>query len=311
MPVEPESEDLLALVVKAAGSTPDLATMGPRPDGFPMPAARSRSDRCPGALRPWPADDGLLVRLRLIGGRVETLQLSALVDVAERYGDGRVHVTSRANLQLRGLPGDEQLDDHVVTAIEATGLLPTRTHELVRNVMISPQTGLAGGRADLREAGHQLDQLLCASDTLATLSGRFLFVLDDGRGDLLEHACDLGLVALDAATAQLRVGDGWGRIVELGDAVQTLADLAETFVDRRGAGPTAPWHVRELAAPLVEPELPDPRVPRPGPALAYSPTHVVVPDAGMDRAFVEALTNTTDYVIVTPWRGVLIPKDPQ
>ena len=35
-----------------------------------MQASRTRGDLCPGALRPWPADDGLLIRLRLIGGAV-------------------------------------------------------------------------------------------------------------------------------------------------------------------------------------------------------------------------------------------------
>ncbi|MGB3303399.1 MAG: nitrite reductase [Gordonia sp. (in: high G+C Gram-positive bacteria)] len=281
------------------------------PAGLRLNAHRTRSDRCPGALRPWPADDGLLVRLRLIGGRVESEQLAAILEVAERFGDGRIHVTSRANLQLRALQGTGQLDDATLAAIEATGLLPTRTHELVRNIMISPQTGLSGGRAYLRPTGHELDRLLCTDPKIATLSGRFLFVLDDGRGDLMNHACDLGLVALDGATVQVRVGEKWGPVVDLDDAAQTLADLATAFVDRRGTGPTAPWHVRELAAPLVEPQLPDPRVPPSGPALAYSETHVEVPGAGMDRDFVEARTSTTDYLIVTPWRGVLIPKDPR
>ena len=65
----------------------------------------SRPDRCPGVLRPWPADDGALVRLRLIGGRLPTAVAgSRSARSPTTYGDGDVHLTGRANLQLRGLP---------------------------------------------------------------------------------------------------------------------------------------------------------------------------------------------------------------
>ena len=50
----------------------------------------------------------MLVRLRLIGGQVSSASLRALADVAGAYGDGRVHLTSRANLQVRALPGDRR-----------------------------------------------------------------------------------------------------------------------------------------------------------------------------------------------------------
>ena len=70
----------------------------------------------------------MLVRLRLIGGLVSSASLRTLADVALEYGDGRVHLTSRANLQLRGLPGSgSELSAEVLAAIEATGLLPTRS----------------------------------------------------------------------------------------------------------------------------------------------------------------------------------------
>lgn len=173
---------------------------------------RTRADRCPGASRPWPAEDGMLVRLRLIGGRLGVSTLRALVKVAETYGDGRVRLTSRANLQLRGFPGtDGQLDSDAMAALKATGLLPSDSHELVRNIMVSPQTGLAGGRANLRPIATQLDEALVADPSLAGLPGKFLFVLDDGRGDLMEQTQDLGLVVLDEATAQLRIGENWAK----------------------------------------------------------------------------------------------------
>lgn len=278
-----------------------------------MVIMRNRPDRCPGALRPWPAADGLLVRLRLIGGRIDSEQLRSVLAVAERFGDGYLHLTSRANLQLRGLPGDEdRLEGEALVALESTGLLPTRSHERVRNVMISPQSGLAGGRADLRHLGRNLDLLLCSRRRLADLPGRFLFVLDDGRGDLSDRTCDLGLVALDAATAQLRVGNTWGPTVRLSDAAVVLVALADRFLDMRGPGPTAAWHTVELAEPLVEPDDPDPRLPAPTDPLPFGRVpgghHEQVPPTGLSADEVEALTAETEYLIVTPWRGVLIPE---
>ncbi|GAB4007264.1 nitrite reductase [Nocardioides ultimimeridianus] len=260
--------------------------------------SRTRADLCPGALRPWRADDGLLVRLRLIGGRVSAASLRALAEVAEEHGDGRVRVTGRANLQVRGFSGmGGSLTPAALRALEDTGLLPTRTHELVRNVLASP--GFDDAVLD------ELDRRLCADPLLAGLSARFLFVLDDGRGDLVERPCDLGLVVLSTTEAQLRVGETWGDVVPLDAAAARLADLAAAFVRARGTGPAAPWHVRELGVPLVPPAAPDPRLPAPSGPMPYDERHLAVPDAGLDRAAVEALPDGP--LVVTPWRGLLLP----
>lgn len=274
---------------------------------------RFRPDRCPGVLRPWPAADGLLVRLRLPGGRVSATALHALAGVAERYGDGHVHVTTRANLQLRAMPGTGRLPDEVITALEATGLLPSRAHDLARNVLASPQTGLAGGRADLRPVVAALDAALCGDPELGRLPGRFLFVLDDGRGDLLDRPCDLGLVALGDGSAQLRAGDGWCPVVPLRKAHTHLADLARRFLDARGTGPEAPWHVAELPEPLIQPVARSRDVPAAAPPLPFGPVpggvHRKVPEEGLDRAAVARLCAAAPELVVTPWRGVLIPEE--
>ncbi|MFJ9557267.1 nitrite reductase [Nocardiopsis sp. NPDC101807] len=301
------------------------------PTGSAPSVRRTRRDRCPGVLRPWPAEDGLLVRLRLIGGRVGASSLRSLTAVADRYGDGRVHVTGRANLQLRALPGNAgRLGPEVVRALAETGLLPSADHELVRNVMVSPGTGAVpaatagdgpgGGRADLRPVASDLDAMLCSVPRRAGLPGRFLFVLDDGRGDLIGHPCDLGLVALGGGVAQLRIGERWGPLTPVDEAPAALLRLADAFLDRRGEGPTAPWHVAELPAPLAEPEEPDRRLPPPAPPLPYGPLpggarHVRVPDGGLDRPAVEALAGEalaagSGELVVTPWRGVLVPGRP-
>ncbi|MDN4172596.1 nitrite reductase [Nocardioides sp. SOB77] len=284
--------------------------------------SRYRRDRCPGVLRPWPADDGLLVRLRLPGGRLPADALAALAAVAERYGDGRVRVTGRANLQVRAMPaepGTDHLRGDVLAAVEATGLLPSRAHDLARNLMASPQSGLAGGRADVRPLVAALDAALQADPRLADLPGRFLLALDD-RGDLADRPVDLGVVALDADRGQLRVGDAWGPVLPLADAPCAIADLARRFLDVRGDGPDAAWHVPELAQhlaqhlaqPLVEPHPPDLDLPPPAPALPYGVVpggvHEPVPDDGLDRSAVERLTAAAPVLVVTPWRGVLVPS---
>lgn len=256
----------------------------------------------------------MLVRLRLIGGRLPARSLRSLVSAAERFGDGRVHVTARANLQVRAFPGEGgRLAGPALAALEATGLVPSRSHDLVRNVMVSPQSGLAGGRADLRATAARLDRLLCSNPTLADLPGRFLFVLDDGRGDLLDRACDLGLVALDEHMGQLRIGTTWGPVVPLVEAADRLASLADTFVRVRGGGTAAPWHVSELETALAPAAPPDRRLPSSTEPLDYGEVpggrHVAVPAAGLDRAAATALGSGTAELIVTPWRGVLIPKE--
>ena len=269
---------------------------------------RTRGDLCPGVLRPWPASDGALVRLRLPGGRLTRTTLASLLDVAEAYGDGRVHLTKRANLQLRALPhADGMLAAEVVSALRGTGLLPHPDHELVRNILVSPLTGLHGGRADLRPVTVELDERICATPSLASLPGRFLFVLDDGRGDLTSRSCDLGLVAVAADEVQLRIGSShWGPVVPLHEAAARLTGLARAFQQVRGRGDDAAWHVDELPVRPAS-QAPDPRAlvaagpPACGP-IADGITHLPVADGALDRAAVEALP---EQLVVTPWKSLV------
>lgn len=254
-------------------------------------------------FRPWPAEDGSLVRLRVPGGQLARASLEALVDVASQYGDGRVHLTKRANLQLRALP--TPLPDAFVDAVQAAGLLPHPSHELVRNIMCSPLTGLSGGRADLRPVVAALDEGLCAHPSLANLPGRFLFVLDDGRGDVLDRPLDLGVVAVSATECQLRLGSrAWGPVVPLDEAAARLVGLARAFLTVRGEGPSAAWHVDELASTFAS----TPRDPRT--EVASAPPSggdvlvVEVPDGLVTRALLDRLPG--ERLVVTPWRSLVV-----
>lgn len=284
--------------------------------------ARTRGDLCPGVTRPWAAADGGLVRLRLVGGRIRVAQLRSLLGVAGAFGDGTVHLTRRANLQVRGLGlNDGILEPAAEAAVIATGLVPSRSHELVRNILVSPLSGIEGGRADLRVVAAELDRGLSDDDTYAALSARFLFVLDDGRGDVLHRSADVALVALDDATAQIRWGSHWSAPLALSEAVPAMLAVARAFVAARGTGPDAPWHIAELPGDLVVDTLavgePDGRVPAASEPPAYGTVaglrHLPVPDALLTAALADDLLaglGDDAEIVVTPWRSLLIPSPP-
>ncbi|WP_246574189.1 cobalamin biosynthesis protein CobG [Streptomyces genisteinicus] len=169
------------------------ATPANRPDRDESPV-RDRGDACPGALRLHTADDGALARVRVPAGLLSARQAHALADAADRLGDGALDITSRGNLQLRGL--DAARARELADLLDAADLLPAPAHERVRNVVASPLSGLDGhGHLDVQPLVRELDALLCTGARAAALSGRFLFALDDGRGDMAELNPDVMLIA--------------------------------------------------------------------------------------------------------------------
>ncbi|RKT79908.1 precorrin-3B synthase [Terracoccus luteus] len=273
--------------------------------------ARVTADVCPGVGRPFAAADGSLVRLRPAGRPVSVTGLARLLDLVAGQPDPSIQLTSRAALQLRGLP--DPLPPEAVAVVREAGLLPSTTHELVRNVVASPLSGLDGrGHADVRPLVVTLDRALCATPALSDLGGRFLFCVDDGRGDVAGEASDLGVVALPDGAAVVTAGSsGRGWRLPLERVVPMLVELAEEFVTRRARGESV-WHVDELASPL-------------GPAptasshqatvshVAHRPLGAVGPHAVvgvplglLTRGHVAGLARVTDHVLVTPWRSLVV-----
>lgn len=265
-------------------------------------------DRCPGVLRPHQAADGAMVRIRVPGGQTTGTALARLGAVADRFGSGVLQLTSRASLQVRGLPAD--LPPGFEEAVAQAGFLPSASHERVRNVVCSPWTGLAGGRADLRPLVAALDDAVTAEPALASLSGRFLFGLDDGRGDVVALRPDLSYVARGPEAGLLLVGGDRGREVRAGDAVAVLVALALDFAS--AAAPSGAWRVSDLpgwVAGLTGLQPASSPVPAPMPLGAVGPhAGVAVPMGflGPDqrRAVTEAAGDGA--VVITPWRGVVV-----
>ncbi|MFI1937509.1 cobalamin biosynthesis protein CobG [Streptomyces purpureus] len=221
--------------------------MSPTPPNAPNPGEpliRDRGDACPGALRLHAADDGRLARLRLPGGRLTGRQVMVLADAAESLGDGQVSVTSRGNVELRGL--GEDCGARLAGLLGGAGLVPSETHERVRNIVASPAAGLDGlGHADVQLWSRELDALLCGRAWTAALSGRFLFVLDDGRGDVAGLGGDVTLLAAPSHVT-LRVGARSFRLPDPETAPRAALAAAEAFLAAATAAGTGAWRVKEL-----------------------------------------------------------------
>ncbi|MFI5592528.1 precorrin-3B synthase [Amycolatopsis sp. NPDC051758] len=264
--------------------------------------ARVRADACPGVFATHDAADGPLARVRLPGGAVSAAQLRALADCAEACGDGDLHLTSRGNVQLRGVtrPG-------LAARLTDAGLLPSPSHERVRNVLASPLSGLTGGLADVRGLAASLDLLLCSTPELASLPGRFLFAFDDGRGDVAGEGADVCWRATGPAEGTLLLAGGdTGRRVRLADAVSVLIDVALEFGRVRGSA----WRVAELDDPAWR-GTPVPRadVRVPVGLLSGSAAGVVPRFGQLSAAQARALADIGP-ALVTPWKSLVLPDAP-
>lgn len=272
--------------------------------------ARVRADACPGVLATHDAADGALARVRLPGGAVSRAQLRVLADCAEQLGDGSVHLTSRGNLQLRGLasgaPG-------LIPLLSDAGLLPSLTHERVRNILASPLSGVEGGFTDVSALAAELDRAVCARPELANLPGRFLFALDDGRGDVAGEGADVGWLAVDADSgALLLAGVDSGVRIARAEVVKALVSVAAAFVAERGTA----WRVRELPEPTVLLEsvngqvgelaaLPSPPEFRIG-AIGDSAAGLAPPFGQLTSSQLRLLADLAPRAVVTPWRSIVL-----
>jgi len=185
---------------------------------------------CPDAWHPMLSGDGLLVRVKPRLGRLTAEQVRGLCAGAIQHGSGLIDVTSRANLQIRGVSEGhwQQLLQELVALdlIDADAAMEKR-----RNILVAP---------DWQEEDdtHRIASEFAARlDELPALPGKAGFVVDAGgrcalgsdAGDFrIERGADGGLI--------LRAdGRPTGVAVPQGQEVDALIALARWFVESGGA----------------------------------------------------------------------------
>lgn len=265
-----------------------------------MSAAPQVRGWCPGALTPMMSGDGLALRVRPRQARLTVAQALGLCDLAERFAQGALELTNRANLQMHGLA--EADHPAVLERLAALGLLDADPEqEARRNLLVTPfwQAGDLTDRLG-RAVAEALPQMpaLPAKMGIAVDTGAAPLLGQDPADFRFERAADGLILRADGASM--------GRVIREQEAAEALIDMARWFVatrspaQRRMKALTAVTAVGDLpagwatAAPL--PGAPHPPVGRGLYAAAFG--HV---DAAALR---DLLTATgAEAIRITPWRA--------
>lgn len=197
---------------------------------------------CPGLFYATPARDGSLSRIRIPGGIVTEAQCVALADLTERFSDGTLQITNRANLQIRAV---QAIENDVLTRLQVLGLASvTSSVDHLRNIMTSPTAGIdLMALIDTCPLVRQWDEYLANHPELAALSAKFSVCFDGGeRVSVRDRPNDISLVAVKTDTnvyfrLHLSVSERGeppsdvGVIIKPEESLAVLAAMAAVYCD--------------------------------------------------------------------------------
>ncbi len=186
---------------------------------------------CPTVHEPMQTGDGLLVRVKPRLGRLTSGEARLVARQAASCGNGIIELTSRGNLQIRGLdPASARVfADAMVTAGIASA---ENALERRRNVTVSPLAGADPTAAsDTLELATALEAMLAQDPSLERLPAKFAFAIDGGGALPLDLPADV-MLRSDGARAWVNAAEIAGGL----DAVMACArDCVPASGSRRAA----------------------------------------------------------------------------
>jgi ferredoxin-nitrite reductase len=152
---------------------------------------------CPGLFYATPARDGILSRIRIPGGIINSQQCRVLADLSEQCGNGYVDVTNRANLQVRQI--SSEIDDKILRRLQEIGLGSSNTDvDHIRNIMSSPTAGIDPQELlDTCPFVQAWDQYIATHPHLSGLPAKFSVGFDGGGSvRVCDRPNDIGFAAM-------------------------------------------------------------------------------------------------------------------
>lgn len=263
---------------------------------------------CPGALRPMESGDGLVVRVRPRSGCLSPSEALAISEGARIHGNGLIDLTSRANLQIRGVRPEGHLP--LLQALAVHGLIDADpAFEARRNILVTP-LGEGEPRAETLEMARRLEAGLAEGPDLP---GKFGFAVDTGPIRVLATAPADIRIERDMAGRLLVRADGasTGLATDFCTAVDLALRMAHWFVASGGVVDGRGRMARHLAAGArLEARLSGDAMPAEGERLTVGPgAEGVLVGAAFGQLEAEALAALARLgreIRVTPWRMLLV-----
>jgi ferredoxin-nitrite reductase len=151
-----------------------------------------------------PNQNSYMCRLRIPNGILNAHQFAGLADLADRYGGGYAHVTTRANLQIREIAASNAVA--MLEGIQDLGLCSRGSGaDNIRNVTGSPTAGIDPQELlDTRPYAREWHFHILNDRSLYGLPRKFNVAFDGGGSvPVLEDTNDIGFQAVE-------VNDGFG-----------------------------------------------------------------------------------------------------
>lgn len=274
---------------------------------------------CPGALKPMMSGDGLVVRVRPRLGCLTSAQARGIAEAARTFGNSIIDLSSRANLQLRGVSPERH--GALLDVLGGLNLVDARDDiEARRNIVVTPFWDGAGAVARIAAA---LEAALADCDL--PLPGKFGFAVDCGDERVLAQvSADIRFERSSVGGLLVRAdGAARGIAVSEADAVETALQMARWFVESGGVSDGRGRMARHLATGVLLPaslagsDAPSVGVPVPRPGLSDGGALVGVAFGSMHADQLEALGQLDLDLRMTPWRMVFLsgaehlPEDPE
>ncbi len=197
-----------------------------------------------------PAQNSYMCRLRIPNGILNARQFAGVADLAERYGGGYAHVTTRANLQVREIEPKNAVA--MIEAIQDLGLCSRGSGaDNIRNVTGTPTAGIDPQELlDTRPYAREWHFHVLNDRSLHGLPRKFNVGFDGaGMVPALEDTNDIGFQAVDVPDGHgvapgvyfaLRIGGATGHkdfarptgvVVKPAAAVEIADAIVRVFID--------------------------------------------------------------------------------
>src|ERR1700684_2177720 len=173
-------------------------------NNLPPPPADNFRWRYFGLFYVAPAQDSFMCRLRIPNGILKHWQFAGVADLAERYGGGYSHVTTRANIQIREIPPKHSVA--LIEGIQDVGLCSRGSGaDNIRDVTGTPTAGIDPQELiDTRAYAREWHYHILNDRSLTGLPRKFNVAFDGaGKIAVLEDTNDIAFAAVE-------VKDGFG-----------------------------------------------------------------------------------------------------